>query len=162
MLKLLKFYHQKKKKRDMHYYYTWLVHPSLDSMLIRQGWEASLSDVGLSKFMREGRRSILAYPRANNTWLEAEMKVLLIRQWWEVSFPDVGLSKFVWEGRKSIVAYPKANNTWLGAETKVLLQKGASHPCLMGTLFLRPKAYKTRVGGVSPQCGIEQIRAGGT
>ena len=30
------------------------------------------------------------------------------------------------------------------------------------TPFFRPKAYKVRVRGVSPQCGIEQIRAGGT
>ena len=32
---------------------------------------------------------------------------------------------------------------------------------LMGTPFLRPKVYKARVGGISPQCGIEQIRIGG-
>ena len=32
---------------------------------------------------------------------------------------------------------------------------------LMGTPFLMPKAYKARVGGISPQCGIEQIRIGG-
>ena len=31
-----------------------------------------------------------------------------------------------------------------------------------GTPFLRPKAYKARVEGVSPQSGIEQIRAGET
>ena len=30
-----------------------------------------------------------------------------------------------------------------------------------GTSFLRPSAYKAMVGGVSPQCGIEQIREGG-
>ena len=30
-----------------------------------------------------------------------------------------------------------------------------------GTPFLRPSAYKARVGGVSPQCGIEQICEGG-
>ena len=30
-----------------------------------------------------------------------------------------------------------------------------------GTLFLRSSAYKVRVGGVSPRCGIEQIREGG-
>ena len=29
------------------------------------------------------------------------------------------------------------------------------------TPFLRPSAYKARVGGVSPQCGIEQICEGG-
>ena len=27
--------------------------------------------------------------------------------------------------------------------------------------ILRPSAYKVRVGGVSPRCGIEQIREGG-
>ena len=43
------------------------VHPSLDQKLIRQGWEASLPDVGLSKFVRVGRRSIIAHPKANNT-----------------------------------------------------------------------------------------------
>ena len=26
-----------------------------------------------------------------------------------------------------------------------------------GTPFLRPSAYNTRVGGISPRCGIEQI-----
>ena len=31
-----------------------------------------------------------------------------------------------------------------------------------GTPFLRPKAYKARVGGISPRCEIEQIHAGGT
>ena len=30
-----------------------------------------------------------------------------------------------------------------------------------GILFLRQNAYKARVGGVSLQCGIEQIREGG-
>ena len=30
-----------------------------------------------------------------------------------------------------------------------------------GTPFLRPSAYKARVGGVSFRCGIEQIREGG-
>ena len=30
-----------------------------------------------------------------------------------------------------------------------------------GTPFLRPSAYKVRVGGVSSWCGIEQIRKGG-
>ena len=29
-----------------------------------------------------------------------------------------------------------------------------------GIPFLKPSAYKARVGGVSPQCGIEQIRVG--
>ena len=43
------------------------VHPSLDQRLIRQGWEASLSDVGLSKFVQVGRKSILAHPKVNNT-----------------------------------------------------------------------------------------------
>ena len=41
------------------------VHPSLGQRLIRQGWEASVPDVGLSKFMRVGRRSILAHPKVN-------------------------------------------------------------------------------------------------
>ena len=31
-----------------------------------------------------------------------------------------------------------------------------------GTPFLRPKAYKARVRGISPRCEIEQIHAGGT
>ena len=29
-----------------------------------------------------------------------------------------------------------------------------------GTHSLKPNAYKSKVGGVSPQCGIEQIREG--
>ena len=32
---------------------------------------------------------------------------------------------------------------------------------MIGTLFLRLNAYKTRVRGVSPRGGIEQIREGG-
>ena len=32
---------------------------------------------------------------------------------------------------------------------------------MIGTPFLRPSAYKARVGGISPWCGIEQIREGG-
>ena len=30
-----------------------------------------------------------------------------------------------------------------------------------GTLSLRPNAYKLKVGGVSPRCGIKQIHEGG-
>ena len=30
-----------------------------------------------------------------------------------------------------------------------------------GTPFLRPSAYKARVGDISPRCGIEQIHEGG-
>ena len=47
------------------------VHPSLGQRFIRQGWEASLLDVGLNKFVQVGCRSILAHPKANNTWLGA-------------------------------------------------------------------------------------------
>ena len=32
---------------------------------------------------------------------------------------------------------------------------------MIGTLFLRLNAYKTKVRGVSPRGGIEQIREGG-
>ena len=32
---------------------------------------------------------------------------------------------------------------------------------MIGTTFLRLNAYKAMVGGVSPQCGIEQIRENG-
>ena len=79
----------------------------------------------------------------------------LIRHEWEASLPDVGLSKFMRVGRRLILTHPKANNTWLGVETKVLM-------CCSGTFILRLKAYKAWVGGVSPRCGIEQIRADGT
>ena len=51
-------------------------HPSLGQRLIRQGWEASFPSVGLSKFVWVGRKSILAYPKANNTWLGVKTKVL--------------------------------------------------------------------------------------
>ena len=45
-----------------------MVHPSLGQVLIRQGWEASLPDMGLNKFVRVASppRPI---PKANNTWL---------------------------------------------------------------------------------------------
>ena len=48
---LTSFFELKERCTD-HVYYTWLVHPSLGSMLIRQRWKASLLDVGLSKSMR--------------------------------------------------------------------------------------------------------------
>ena len=110
------------------------VYPSLGQRLIRQGWEVSLPNVGLSKFVWVEHKSILTHPKANNTWLEAETKVLplthtrvysslgqrFIRQGWKVSLSDVRLSKFMRMGSKSIIAHPKPNNTWLGAEMKVL------------------------------------------
>ena len=45
-----------------------MVHPSLGQVLIRQGWEASLPDVELNKFVKvaSAPRPI---PKANNTWL---------------------------------------------------------------------------------------------
>ena len=45
-----------------------MVHISLSQVLIRLGWEASLPDVGLNKFVRvaSAPRPI---PKANNTWL---------------------------------------------------------------------------------------------
>ena len=51
-------------------------YPCLISLWPKEGWEASLPDVGLSKFVWVGRRLILAYPKMNNTWLGAETKVL--------------------------------------------------------------------------------------
>ena len=39
----------------------------LISLWPKEGWEASLPDVGLSKFVRVERRLILAYPKMNNT-----------------------------------------------------------------------------------------------
>ena len=42
-------------------------------------------------------------------------------------------------------------------------KEGCTIVCVIthyGTPFLRPSAYKLRVGGVSPWCGIEQIRVG--
>ena len=39
----------------------------LISLWPKEGWEASLPDVGLSKFVRVGRRLILAYSKTNNT-----------------------------------------------------------------------------------------------
>ena len=69
--------------------------PSLGQRHIRQGWEASLPDVGSSKFMRVGRRSILAHPKTNNTWLGAETKVL----------PQIALSTF-----KKKKSYNLSNN----------------------------------------------------
>ena len=48
-----------------------MIHHSLGQVLIRQGWEASLPDVGLNKFVRvaSAPRPI---PKANNTWLEKD------------------------------------------------------------------------------------------
>ena len=42
-------------------------HPCLISLWPKEGWEASLPDVGLSKFVRVRHRLILAYPKMNNT-----------------------------------------------------------------------------------------------
>ena len=44
-----------------------MIHHSLGQVFIRQGWEASLPDVRLSKFVRMGARVDPAYPKANNT-----------------------------------------------------------------------------------------------
>ena len=44
-----------------------MVHHSLGQVLIRQGWEASLLDVGLSKSVQVGARVNLAYPKVDNT-----------------------------------------------------------------------------------------------
>ena len=41
-----------------------MVHPSLSQVLIRQGWEASFIDVGLSKSVRVGARVDPAHPKA--------------------------------------------------------------------------------------------------
>ena len=54
-----------------------------------------------------------------------------------------------------------------GLILKVLLNptsgRDDSHPYThYGTPNLRPSAYKARVGGISPRCGIVQIRAGGS
>ena len=87
---------------------------------------------------------------------------VLIRQGWEAFLLDMRLNKFV---RVASIPrpIPKVNNTWFGKDS-FLPQKGA----LKGSAhreycppFLRPSAYKVRVGGVSPQCGIEQICEGG-
>ena len=44
-----------------------MVHNFLDQMLMRQGWEVSLPNVGLSKFVRVGARVDPAHPKADNT-----------------------------------------------------------------------------------------------
>ena len=49
------------------------VHHSLVQVLIRQGWEASLPDVGLSKFVWVDVRADPIYPKANNTWLGKDL-----------------------------------------------------------------------------------------
>ena len=49
-------------------YYTWLVRPSLGSMLIRQWWEPSFSDVRLSKSMRVASALCLFRKRTIPDW----------------------------------------------------------------------------------------------
>ena len=44
-----------------------MVHHSLGQVLIKQGWEASLPDVGLSKSVRVGARVDPAHPKVDNT-----------------------------------------------------------------------------------------------
>ena len=44
-----------------------MVHPSLGQVLIRQGWEASLPDVELSKSVQVGTRVDPTHPKVNNT-----------------------------------------------------------------------------------------------
>ena len=45
-------------------------------------------------------------------------------------------------------------------EEQIFPQSGIDHTHY-GTHFLKPSAYKARVGGVSPWCGIKQICEGG-
>ena len=96
-----------------------------------------------------------------HTMIYPSLGQVLIRQGWEEFLLDMRLNKFV---RVASIPrpIPKANNTWFGKDS-FLPQKGA----LEGSAhrkycppFLKPSAYKVRVGGDSPLCGIEQIRAG--
>ena len=48
--------------------------------------------------------------------------------------------------------------TFVLAPNQIWDGQGSAHTHY-GTTFLKPKAYKARVGGVSSQYGIEQIRA---
>ena len=51
-----------------------MVHSSLGQVLIRQGWKASLPDVGLSKTLRIRPTPCATNSKENNTWLGFETK----------------------------------------------------------------------------------------
>ena len=57
-----------------------MVHSSLGQVLIRQGWEASLPDVGLSKTLRIRPMPHATNSKENNTWLGFETKFPLIKR----------------------------------------------------------------------------------
>ena len=137
--------------------HTWRVHPSLGQRHITQGWEAFFPDVGLSKFVRVGCRSILAHLEVNNTWLGAETKVLPQKgAFWglrsNLHLPTRPMRSYVTECHQ-------ANTPSLDLILPHLSAPLGAH--LIGAPFLRPKAYKVRVGGISPWCRIKQIPAGG-
>ena len=124
-------------------------------MLIRQGWEAFLPDMGLNKFVRvtSAPRPI---PKANYTWLGKD-SFLPQKGAFEGSAHHRYCLLWVktaqicyFEGHASTNAYATAVFETCSVYTHY------------GTPFLRPSAYKARVGGVSPWCGIEQIRTGGS
>ena len=68
--------------------------------------------------------------------------------------PIKGIVRFLWQFLRltltARVCYPKGHASTTTTHTHY------------GTPFLRPSAYKARVGGISPQYGIEQICAGGS
>ena len=112
-----------------------MIYPSLGQVLIRQGWEASLPNVGLSKTLRIRPAPCVANSEEGNTWLGFKTK-----------FPPTKRCLSGFKGK------PPPSPFWFKA-----LGPTKGH---YGRPFLRPSAYKVRVGGDSPLCGIEQIRAG--
>ena len=126
-----------------------MVHHSLGQVLIRQGWEASLLDVGLNKFVRvaSAPRSIL---KANNTWFEKDLFLPQKCAFWGLrGNPHLPPSAFI------VLSLSK------GVHNACAVFETCSHHTHYSTPFLRPSAYKARVGGISPRCEIEQIRESG-
>ena len=123
-----------------------VVHSSLGQRLIRQGCEASLPDVGLSKSLR------------TKTQRHFQREQYLIGGWDET--PPTKRCILGFKGKPPPFPFIGSCMTWKSALPQHV--KPRSHSCSLymcssGTLILRPKAYKAWVEDISLQCEIEQI-----
>ena len=82
-----------------------MIHHSLGQVLIRQEWKASLSDMGLNKF--------IYLIIETHTMVHHSLGQVLTRQEWKASLPDMGLNKFV-RVTSAPWPIPKADNSFLG------------------------------------------------
>ena len=122
-----------------------VVHSSLGQRLIRHEWEASLPDMGLSKSVR------------TKVQRHFQSGQYLIR---EKFVPPTKRHLLGFKGKpppSPFVGSCVTRRSALSQHAKPWSHSCSLHMCSSGTLIIRPKAYKARVGDVFLRCGIEQI-----